>query len=154
MMPVFHQAWDLFAPDPPLQEKCLEFRMLHGEVWTGWLNPGEALLVDHDRCRLSNANIAFRLHQNAAYRVWEASYRADEVAARRGEDFDRLDHLRGSRGFQTAHHYAVQWYRKNTDLPPPDSLQMRLIIRTPPPFQGESRAWSESTITLPKDAVR
>lgn len=151
MSPVFHQAWDLFAPDPPLKEKSLKFRLKSEGYWTDWIEPEKKLLQDHNQWRLSTANISYRLHQNAAFRVWEEAYRADQVAGRKGDDFNREEYLLKSRGYRTAKYYAAQYFKKSHRSVRADSIQLKLVIRTPPPFPNSDGNWTNEIINFPKD---
>lgn len=151
MLPVFHQGWNLFAPDPPVQEKSMLFRFKSEGKWTKWLDPGKELLEQHDRWRLSNANIEFRLHQNAAYRVWEEHYRAEELVAERGLMSHPEEMVLSSRGYRTARYYAFRFFEQTNDGSSADSVQLKLIIATPPAFNSAENTWSFDTINFPKD---
>lgn len=151
MTPVFHQGWNLFAPDPPLKEKTLTYRVKTAEGWSDWLNPGKELLAQHDQWRLSNANIAFRLHQNAAFRVWEEHFRAQENMASRGKDFDYREYVFNSRGYRTAKFYALGQFGRSHSGVEVDSLQLRLLIDSPPPFPGAQGEWKMQYIKFPAD---
>lgn len=153
MMPVFHQGWNLFAPDPPLKEKSMVFRVKTDQGWSEWLNPGAELLQQHDQCRLSNANIAFRLHQNAAYRLWEEHYRTEELSVFRSGFFDPEQHLLESRGYRSAKYYVSRYFSRQWKAQKVDTIQLRLLIDSPPPFPGRDGNWIRNEIHFPPDAV-
>jgi len=148
MTPVFHQAWHLFAPDPPLKEKSLQYKVKGQEGWSGWIDPTSELLLAHDRWRLGNANIRYRMHQNAAYRLWAEHEIAMESAVNRS-DFDSARYLHKSRGMTTVRHYALQHFLQQSGASVPDSLIFRLHINTPPPFPQTDGDWTFEIIDLP-----
>lgn len=154
MAPVFHQAWELFAPNPPLQEKAMQFRVHSDGSWSDWMEPGVELLRQHDSWRLSNANIAYRMHQNAAYRLWRDLYRMEiQQNDSIGEVVD-IEALLSARGYQVARYYVLKQYGKLHPNVPLDSLRLRLVINTPPAYPGREGGWKSETINLPADGAR
>lgn len=154
MAPVFHQAWELFAPNPPLQEKAMQFRIYSDGEWTDWMDPGVELLRQHDSWRLSNANIAYRMHQNAAYRLWRELYRLDIQHKPSVLGEIELKTLFSAHGYQVAKFYVLRQYEKLHPKVRPDSLRLRLVIHTPPIYPGRDGEWKSEMINLPADAAR
>jgi len=80
MLPAFQQNWNLFAPNPPNENKRLLFRSSEdGHNWSNWIDPKKDLLQKHYKYRvsyhgplsLSVSNFAYFLHKNyAPYAVY------------------------------------------------------------------------------------
>lgn len=50
MRPLFHQGWELFAPNVPQQQFALEYRFADGSEWSEWQSAEEATgALDHPR---------------------------------------------------------------------------------------------------------
>lgn len=154
MAPVFHQAWELFAPNPPLQEKAMQFRVHSDGSWSDWMDSGVELLKQHDSWRLSNANIAYRMHQNAAYGLWRELYQLEIRHKSSVLERDDLRSLFSGRGYQVARYYVLKQYEKLHPDVPLDSLRLRLVINTPPAYPGKEGMWKSETINFPADAAR
>jgi hypothetical protein len=139
--PVFDQSWALFAPDPPLREKELWYRILSESGWSDWQNPGAALLEKHDAFRLSNASILYRINQNTAWHLWQSHYQLSENTAAT----DSL--MLSSFGYQVAAKYCFQKAKQNSTSNF-QALEMKLEIGTPPP-PASSEEWQFETIEFP-----
>lgn len=152
--PLFHQAWHLFAPNPPLKHKELHYRVKHNSQWSEWYSPGYSLLASHDRWRLGHGNIRYRMHQNAAFRLWAEHEIAFDTNAVHGARFKPLEYLVKSRGVQTARHYVLQQYLSQADATFPDSLDFKVVLHTPPDFPDHRGEWSAEVLNFPRVAAR
>ena len=155
MSPVFHQAWHLFAPDPPLKSKTMQFRVFKNGQWHNWVDSESQLLEAHDRWRLGNANIRYRIHQNTAHRLWEENTRAETVREYKNDaDFSRREYLVGSGGYRTATFFCRQLAAGFQEFTDPDSLEVRLIVGTPPRPNESNGTWHLDTLKYPATHVQ
>lgn len=153
MWPAFHQGWSLFAPEPPVQEKMLEFRIKTNGEWQPWISPGMKNLGDHEKMRPSRANISFRIEQNIAYWIWNEKEIAQGVKDHKGGDFDVEKYLRPTRSYRAAVHYTTQWLKTNYPDQTADSLDLRVKVGTPPAFPNYKGQWTEDYLNLPRHAM-
>ncbi|MFV8750026.1 DUF5819 family protein [Nannocystaceae bacterium ST9] len=63
--PLFRQRWTLFAPDPPLLDRRLDYQCDRDGVETEWLSRGDELLESHAGRRFGPAGRLRRIEQAA-----------------------------------------------------------------------------------------
>jgi hypothetical protein len=60
VFPVFNQNWKMFAPEPPLSTRNLYYKCSFTDgSYSGWINPGTALLKKHQSNRFWNYGSLF-----------------------------------------------------------------------------------------------
>jgi hypothetical protein len=147
MAPAFDQAWDLFAPNPPVKEKTLLYRYSSQGEWSAWINPGAELLQKHDAFRFSNASILYRMNQNAGFHLWQAHFNTSSRQQLGKPNFKPDAFTRNSFGFKVAGHYCLQ-HALNHAPKHIDSVELMLVIDAPPP-PGTAQSWKSDTLFFP-----
>jgi len=124
--PAFHQGWALFAPDPQLQGKRMEFRYVENGEWGPWLRPDSVDYNIHTRFRLTHHSKRYHMMQNSAFYIWQ------EVEKKAMTSKSSKDYYPGTFGYEQANHFARKWHMHHIGWEEyTDSLQVRLVLTDP-----------------------
>ena len=139
MVPMFHQNWSIFAPEPPLTNDRLYYRVQdESGTWSAWIDPGAELREKHETYRLTYHwklyNIYETLGRNLHTTWWRKYQQIDEQYKRSEERAtqEALEASRDTRSHQLAVDYAlahaasdaitaVQLKYERTFVPAPDA---------------------------------
>lgn len=127
----------------------MQYRVFYDGQWQEWVDSESQLLQAHDRWRLSNANIRYRIHQNTAHRLWDEQERAESVREYKQGEFNHQEYITSSGGYRTAIFYCHQLAANSQEFQEPDSLQVRLIVSTPPKAEDWGDLWQCDTLNYP-----
>ena len=122
MVPVFHQKWPLFAPDPANYDCQLKGRYFSNNEWSDWLTTDkirqEHYKIKHLEATLT-ADFTKVIYSNRGL------YKVDG-----NQQFDRLEK---SFFYLETYYYMNQYFRKYYGVNP-DSIQVRLDYAFPADF--------------------
>ncbi len=129
MVPVFHQKWALFAPDPLAYDCELTGRYFSGGVWSDWHNT-EKLREKHFKIPQMEATLTAELTgTNTSPR---GVYYVDGKP-----EFDRIEK---TFAYQQIYFYMYRFFQDQMQVTP-DSIQIKLNYTYPPNFYtGEVKA--------------
>lgn len=152
MEPYFQQRWTLFAPDPPLDDRRLDYQCeLDGEVGP-WTSRSEGLLRTHARFRFGPAG-RMRRHEQAAMSAVVGVHDSviDEIIAAKGEASERQRELIDLRmaqqtalriqGGMITYELVADYCREERGEP--DAVRFRLVTRPIAPYSSRNDpSWS------------
>ena len=76
MVPLFHQNWQLFAPEAPKSNNKLYYRwQAHDGKWSEWIDPGKAWLETHQTYRITYHGKLFDNYEAIGRKLNEDHYR-------------------------------------------------------------------------------
>ncbi|NNE54639.1 MAG: hypothetical protein HKN32_01370 [Flavobacteriales bacterium] len=134
--PMFHQGWQLFAPNVPGYQNDLFFRAYADGKWTEWMDASRMPEVsNHPRIPYITQKVAIRM-SNMVKDPERGVYYAD--------DLPQLDKVEITAPYQFGIFYCRQQYKMRFGTFP-DSLQLRLdFIVTPNFFTGKKEVEDKS----------
>lgn len=158
--PLFRQRWSLFAPDPPLLDRRIDYQCDVGGEIGEWVSRSEDLLHTHARTRLGPAGPLRRLETAA---VVASVGSQDEVLAElinaqdaaSDEQRDQLEDLLAQRAAATIRESEVGYrlvlsYCREDLGRDPDALRFRIVTTHITPFSHRN---DESHVEEPKAVV-
>lgn len=113
MLPLFHQNWKLFAPEPPTCEvKLYCYYLVDGGRYFNKVDLGKQWLTEHHKNRLSISGINYRLNQQFARDL----KRLYDVQRSNGYEPEQMEaFLRSSKTYRDALQYAL-WQLERQNL--------------------------------------
>lgn len=144
MEPYFHQRWTLFAPDPPLANRWVDYQCEVDGVSHAWVNRTRPLLDAHARSRFGPANRMRRNEQAAVMAIAGVQDAVlDEVIAhkeRASDDRRALVELRVARetaerilGSRKLYELVADYCREDHQVEPA-RVRFRLITESIAPY--------------------
>jgi len=104
MVPLFHQNWQVFAPEPPTSARRLYLRcQFEDGTWSGWKDPAWQLLSKHHTYRISYHAKLFNIAESVADNLFHTQLRLDSELLTPTELEDKM---RSMPSYQLAARYA------------------------------------------------
>lgn len=152
--PVFHQDWDVFAPEPPTYSQQFLYRCTFADGRKSeWIDPGAPLLKQHHSNRFAYYGKAFNIYESIARNLRLTYNRDKEYLEAEGEvDQQRLDAILVSRpAYAMATRYASDHALVQFPKEAISALEFKCVYHHLSTFDGSVPASSHTLPFLPTD---
>ena len=123
MTPMFHQGWQLFAPDVPGYQHDFTYRAHKDGSWSEWVDATQMEKMDHRKIPYAAQKVAKQLANQLEGRLYYV-----------GEDA-KLDKVKRTGAYYRAVYYcSMHWKHETGSLP--DSVQIALDYIITPDFNS------------------
>lgn len=140
--PAFNQGWTMFAPNPPLKEKWMEYRWAENGEWNNWHRADTIFQDEFHRYRVTHHLKMQHIVQNSAAHLWGEAWKSGQMANQFFEEYegDSIAYLRDSFGYTTCMHLTEGLLKSQhvIDINNVDSLDIRLILKDPYVEEGKT----------------
>jgi len=145
MYPMFHQGWQLFAPDVPHYQTGLFFRSNTEGEWSAWKEAGTGDEgFNHFRLKYVSRKLSMVLNSSMAAERTKLYYYKGEP---------QYDKVVTGMGFnQSLYFCAMQYKFLKHHLP--DSLQLRMEYEITPDFFSGVKPIEDMTFTFPPQVIK
>ncbi len=140
-MPLFHQNWKLFAPDLPVYNAELHYRIAHSGSWSGWADVTTSFGYGTSS-RMETIEQGF----NTAL-AWQVM---DNLYSKAGKK--QYDRIVQSNAYASALFYLLKMQEIHQPDAQVDSVQLRLEYRFTPPYDQAytfQKSWLEFPVYAP-----
>ena len=136
--PLFTQHWSLFAPEPPMQDIVIEYRLINEKSKTKWINPRMEVLGLHNKNRFHPNSKLLRLNQHVGFFLLRdyLDIQRNKIIFQIGENKGVTD-IKNSFGYKTALYYCTQ-HAKNSGIKGFKDVEMKLVLENPVPYKNRN----------------
>ena len=145
MWPMFHQGWQLFAPDVPGFQHNMSYRASFEGAWSEFLSPSE--MPQHN----GHPRVSYITHKIASRLGYAMNDPNNGVYYLEGEP--RLEKVQTSAAYEFAIYYCRQNYKLRHGHFP-DSLQIEIDFITTPDFFSGKKSVEDLSFTFPKSSAK
>jgi Family of unknown function (DUF5819) len=133
--PLFTQHWALFAPEPPMQDIVIEYRLINGNNYTKWINPRKQTIELHNNNRLHPNSKLFRLNQHVGFFLLRdyKDIEVNKIIYQIGEN-KGVNNIVNSFGYKTAVFYCKS-HAKKIGVSNFKVVEIKLTLVNPVPFE-------------------
>jgi Family of unknown function (DUF5819) len=133
--PLFTQHWALFAPEPPMKDIVIEYRLINGNNETEWINPREKILELHNKNRFHSNSKLLRLNQHVGFFLLRdyKDIQEKKIIYQMGEN-KGVTNIVNSFGYKTAVFYCKK-HAKKIGVSNFNALEIKLILVNPVPYE-------------------
>ena len=116
-MPWFHQDWKLFAPEPPMMDLYMYYKVqFEDSTWSEWQDPARPLIAKHQRNRFGIDDRRYALHDISLRLLYD-----DKIKYQNHEDHPEI--LKKTWANKNTVKYFKQWAGVN--YPDQDIIALR-----------------------------
>ena len=139
MIPVFHQNWRMFAPEPPLWNIEFEYKVqMKDGTWSNWNNPKRYLIKKHQNTRFLYYGKEYTLYLNLAKNLHGNYMVYRQKGFKNGLDNDSLERFIQVKWEDDAYYkLAVQFFIAESEKKFGDGIEkiaFRYVFNYPEPF--------------------
>ncbi len=117
MLPWFHQDWKLFAPEPPMKDLYMYYKVqFEDKTWSDWRDPARPLIAKHQANRFGIDGHRYVIHDMSLRLLYE-----DKVKYESHEDYPEI--LKTTWANKNAVQYFQQW--SEIDYPNQNIIALR-----------------------------
>lgn len=103
MLPWFQQDWKLFAPEPPMFDLYLYYKVQFEDgSWSDWSDPGRELIFEYQQNRFSTAGRRYAIQDILFRHLWD-----DVDRLRSHQNFPEV--LRSTHTYESTVKYYEKW---------------------------------------------
>jgi len=129
---MFHQRWNLFAPEPPVSDMLVVYRYQSGDSISEWFEPAYIEAVKHHRNPFSYHGTVHRVHRHVMRNVLYTNSLIGKSGATKKEAWMKLS---TSQSYKLAGRYALDVSKMN-GFQSVDAYQICYIGRFPSVVDG------------------
>lgn len=140
MVPMFHQGWQLFAPDVPGYQNTLHYKVFDEGFWSDPIDASELSIIKHRKVPYATQKMAKELAFELSKKLY---YDGDEPM---------LDKVKGTaKYYRSVNFCAMHWKHENGSFP--DSIQIILGYITTPDFHTRQKEVEDMEFTFQPDGL-
>ncbi len=148
MIPLFHQNWNLFAPEPPKVSRALFFRCETAEGWSEWINPATTFMEGHYSYRVSYHGKLLQANTNLLHYLMVDYYRYYLLAEEKQETEQEKEEfifeaMEKSKQYKAIIHYLQQYLAWKMPEQEWQSIEFYCEVTIPPPYKERTTASPE-----------